>query len=155
VTDLPLPAAAIDSSAGPQGRGQTILVVEDEPAVLELTSRILRQGGYHVLEAATHQEALSLAAKHDFQLLLTDSIMPDMSGSELAERIDGLRPGRGVLFMSGYSEGALSARRLLDDGVTLVQKPFNRRTLLDSVSASLLALPGTVTQPHRDRGPAS
>ena len=93
VTDLPA-SAAPEGPALPQGQGETILVVEDEPAVLELTSRILRQGGYNVLEAATFHEALSLATSHDFHLLLTDSVMPEMSGSMLAERINELRPGR-------------------------------------------------------------
>jgi CheY-like chemotaxis protein len=137
ITDLPASASPIDAGAGPRGSGETILVVEDEPAVLELTSRILRQGGYVVLEAATYEQALSHAAGHDFQLLLTDSVMPEMSGSMLAERINELRPGRRVLYMSGYSDGVLSPRRLLDEQVTLIQKPFNRRTLLAHVSASL------------------
>ena len=119
----------------PRGDGETILVVEDEPAVLELTSRILRQGGYAVLEAATFQEALSLAATHDFQLLLTDSVMPHMSGSALAGRIDELRPGRAVLYMSGYSDGVLDPRRVFAEGATVLQKPFNRLTLLEHVRA--------------------
>jgi PAS domain S-box-containing protein len=137
VTAVPASASTVVPTAYTTGHGETILVVEDEPAVLELTSRILRQGGYAVLEATTFQEALSLAASHDFQLLLTDSVMPEMSGSVLAKRISQLRPGRGVLYMSGYSEGVLSPQRLLDDGVTLIQKPFDRRTLLEKVSAAL------------------
>jgi DNA-binding NtrC family response regulator len=89
------------------------------------------------LEAATFPEALSLATSHDFHLLLTDSVMPEMSGSALAEQVSVLRPGRRVLFMSGYSEGVLSPQRLLDNDMTLIQKPFSRRTLLETVSAAL------------------
>jgi PAS domain S-box-containing protein len=137
VTGVPAPPSTVAPTAYTEGHGETILVVEDEPAVLELTSRILREGGYAVLEAATFPEALSLATSHDFHLLLTDSVMPEMSGSALAEQVSVLRPGRRVLFMSGYSEGVLSPQRLLDNDMTLIQKPFSRRTLLETVSAAL------------------
>jgi CheY-like chemotaxis protein len=120
-----------------QGDGETILVVEDETAVLELTSRMLRQAGYTVLEAATCEDALSLAAGNDFQLLLTDSVMPHMSGRVLAQHIDVLKPGRAVLFMSGYSDGVVVPRGLLDRDSVLIQKPFDRRTLITHVQAAL------------------
>ena len=123
----------------PRGNGETILVVEDEPAVLELTSRILRQEGYHVLEAGTYEDALAIAATNDFELLLTDSVMPSMSGRVLAQQVSDLKPGRAVLFMSGYSAGVVMPQGVLERGATLVQKPFDRRTLLTSVQAALAA----------------
>ena len=121
------------------GKGETILVVEDEPAVLELTSRILRQSGYTVLEASNFEDALSLARLNDFQLLLTDSVMPHMSGRMLAQQIDTMRPGRAILFMSGYSEGVVVPQGLLDRGAPLIQKPFDRHTLITRVQAALNA----------------
>jgi PAS domain S-box-containing protein len=147
ISDRPAPAPAPSnrSETDSQGQGETILVVDDEPAVLQFTSRILRQNGYATLEAATFEEALSLAAAHDFQLLLTDSVMPHMSGSVLAERIDGLRPLRAVLYMSGYSDGVSSPQRLADQGVALLQKPFNRKTLLDRVHVELTKPPLATT----------
>jgi signal transduction histidine kinase len=139
------PATSLDAIvAAPRtdGQGETILVVEDELDVLELTSRILRQGGYEVLEACTFERALHLAASTDFQLLLTDSIMPHMSGRVLAARVAELRPGTAVLYMSGYSEGVLNPERALPDGVALIQKPFTARTLLEYVRNALGTGPG-------------
>ncbi|HMC07930.1 MAG TPA: response regulator, partial [Actinomycetota bacterium] len=148
-THAPASATQTITAAYPPSSGETVLVVEDEPAVLELTSRILRQNGYTLLEAATFGEALSLAATHDFQLLLTDSVMPQMSGRTLAERVNELRPERRVLYMSGYSEGVLSPQRVLDEGVALIQKPFNRRNLLGKVHAALSA-PPTASPNHSE-----
>ncbi len=135
------PATAIPTGAAPSskvtGNGETILVVDDDPSVLEVTSRVLRQSGYATLEALTFEEALTLAAAKDVQLLLTDSVMPHMSGRTLAERVAELKPGLPVLYMSGYSEGVLNPQHALDDGVTRIQKPFSSRTLLDTVRAAL------------------
>jgi signal transduction histidine kinase/ActR/RegA family two-component response regulator len=140
-TDSPVPTSSNGSKTDSRGTGETILVVDDEPAVLQFTSRILRQNGYATLEAATFEEALSLAAAHDFQLLLTDSVMPRMSGQVLAERIDQLRPGRAVLYMSGHSEVAPNARRVPKEGVPLLQKPFDQKALLERVHAELTKPP--------------
>ena len=141
---LYFPAAAPASAATPamaghdsRGNGETILVVEDEPAVLEVTSRILRQNGYTTLEAGTFEEALSLAASSDFQLLLTDSVMPRMSGATLAERVAELRPGLPVLYMSGYSEGAPAPQYAIDKEAARLQKPFDQQTLLEKVHTAL------------------
>jgi PAS domain S-box-containing protein len=135
-SDVPVDSA-MEAAPDAHGNGETILVVEDEAAVLELTSRILRHAGYTVLEAATFEVALSLAAANDFQLLLTDSVMPHMSGRVLAQQIDVLKPGRAVLFMSGYSEGVVIPQGLLDHYSDLIQKPFDRRTLITHVQAAL------------------
>jgi two-component system cell cycle sensor histidine kinase/response regulator CckA len=105
--------------------------------MLEVTSRMLRRNGYVVLEAAGYEEALSLADQHDFQLLLTDSVMPQMAGRELAKQIAELHPDRPVLFMSGYSDGVIGPRGVLERGAALLQKPFDEKTLLDSVSEAL------------------
>jgi PAS domain S-box-containing protein len=128
---------ASDDAPATIGHGETILIVEDEPAMLELTARMLRRNGYAVLEAAGHEQALALAADHDFQLLLTDSVMPLMAGRELADQIGELHPDRAVLFMSGYSDGVTGPEGLLDRGVTHLQKPFDEQTLLESVNRAL------------------
>ena len=102
-------AAAPDGrAAGPVGDGERVLVVDDERAVLEVTARVLRRGGYATLEANTREEALSLASSHGVELLLTDSVMPGMSGQVLADRVRELKPGLRVLRMSGYASGSIS-----------------------------------------------
>ncbi len=145
-------AAATPDPAAPhiRGNGETILVVDDEPGVLEVTSRILHQNGYTTLAAATFEEALSLAASHDFQLLLTDSVMPNMSGRTLAERVAELRPGLAVLYMSGYSQAMPGPSRGRTDGTASIQKPFNRQALLEAVHAALKAPPAA--SPGRSSG---
>jgi PAS domain S-box-containing protein len=136
-------APAIPASAAPGalGREATILVVDDEPSVLEVTSRILRQDGYTTIEAGTYEEALSVASSQDLQLLLTDCLMPGMSGATLAERVAELRPGVPVLYMSGYSAGLLSAERIRDGELAFVHKPFTAQALLDKVRATLSTPP--------------
>src|SRR5581483_11504624 len=114
---------------------EPILVVEDELAVLEVTARMLRRGGYLVVDAASGAEALSLAADNEFVLLLTDLVMPEISGLDLAERIKEIRPEVAVLFMSGYSQDVLGPKRVLDEGVALIQKPFTEQALLEKVGA--------------------
>jgi two-component system cell cycle sensor histidine kinase/response regulator CckA len=123
------------------GHGETILVVDDDLPVLESTSRILRKNGYATLEAGTYEEALALAASHDFQLLLTDSVMPRMSGVALAGRITRLRPGLAILYMSGYSEGTPGSQCVIGEEAARVQKPFDRQTLLEAVHAVLSTAP--------------
>jgi two-component system cell cycle sensor histidine kinase/response regulator CckA len=136
-TGAPAPAAPQHAAPGSGRQGGTILIVDDEPAMLEVASRILRKDGYATLEAGTCEEALALASSADFQLLLTDSVMPGMSGPTLAEHIAGLRPGLPVLHMSGNSAGVLSQDRIRDGELAFVQKPFNAHDLLEKVSAAL------------------
>ena len=121
--------------AAARGNGETVLVVEDQPAMLKLTCRILDANGYCTMAAPGPEEALRLAVDQDFDLLLTDLLMPDMSGPELAERIDALRPGRPVLFMSGYGEELLASQHMLPEGASFLQKPFTEETLLAEVHA--------------------
>jgi two-component system, cell cycle sensor histidine kinase and response regulator CckA len=119
--------------------GETVLVVEDEDALREVTRRILSRNGYEVLTAANGPEALKIV-EHTGQridLLLTDVIMPHMLGKELAGRMRELRPGLRVLYMSGYAQPVLASQGTLDPGVILVEKPFSEAALLDHVSEVL------------------
>jgi signal transduction histidine kinase len=141
----PAPAAPPVIAAN-RGSGETILLVEDEPAVLEVTARILRRNGYLVHPAATGAQALALAADREFDLLLTDQVMPEISGPELAQRIQQIRPKAAVLFMSGYSANVPGPRHAPAEGATLVRKPFTEQTLLDGIHACLTA-PGAVGAP--------
>jgi signal transduction histidine kinase len=124
-------------TAGARGRGETILVVEDEPAVLRAVTRILQRNDYSVLAATTGTEALALAVDHGFDLLLTDAVMPGMSGLELADRVRQTRPQASVLFMSGYSPDLAGSGRALPVDVPLVQKPFTERALLEAIRAAV------------------
>jgi two-component system cell cycle sensor histidine kinase/response regulator CckA len=134
------PASPEDAARG-LGHQAAILVVDDEPAVLEVTSRILRKNGYAVIEAGTYEKALAVASSQDFQLLLTDSLMPGMSGATLADRVTELKPGLPVLHMSGYCSGVLSPQRIRDGDLAFVQKPFSAQALLDKVRVALDAPP--------------
>ena len=103
--------------------------------------RILRRNGYVVVESGSPMKAVRIAAEERFDLLLTDVVMPEMSGRALAESVGGTCPDLRVLFMSGYSEGVLGPTRTLAERVTLVQKPFTEAALLAAVRAVLTAAP--------------
>jgi hypothetical protein len=135
-------AGAPDAAPGGRPHLATILVVDDEPAVLEVTGRILRKNGFTTLEAGTYEQALSLASSRDFQLLLTDSIMPGMTGATLAERITEMKPGMPVLHISGYSAGILDLESIRDGELAYIQKPFTAPALLEKVHAVLNTPPG-------------
>jgi CheY-like chemotaxis protein len=113
-------------------QGETILVVEDEEALREVTERIFTRDGYQVITAANGPEAIALAGSHDgdIHLLVTDVVMPKMLGKEVAERIRQIRPGIRVLYMSGYAQPVLASQGRLDPGVALVDKPFSATALL-------------------------
>jgi two-component system cell cycle sensor histidine kinase/response regulator CckA len=128
-----------DAAPGDRSYQATILVVDDEPALLEVTGRILRKNGYTTLHARTYEQALSLAASRDFQLLLTDSMMPGMTGATLAELITEMKPGMPVLHMSGYTAGELDPERIRDGEVAFIQKPFTAPALLEKVRSVLKA----------------
>jgi two-component system, cell cycle sensor histidine kinase and response regulator CckA len=133
----PTAAAQADAPAAARGRGATILIVDDEQPVLEITSRILRRDGYAILEACSYEEAVSMASSHDFQLLLSDRVMPRVPGAALAERVAELRPGVRVLHMSGYAAGMLDPPSIGDGEPAFIQKPFTGQALLDKVHAVL------------------
>ena len=117
------------------GHGQTVLVVEDEPAMREVTRRILESNGYQVVTAASGDEALEVLARQldHIDVLLTDVIMPRMQGKELADKVRVLQPAARVLFMSGYTQGLLGAQGVLEAEVQLIEKPFSETTLLSKL----------------------
>ncbi|HVQ93948.1 MAG TPA: ATP-binding protein [Mycobacteriales bacterium] len=134
-TAVPEPARPVVAPARrPPGR-QTVLVVEDEEAIREVTRRILTRNGYEVLTAATGAAAVELAERtdRDIHLLLTDVIMPAMLGREVAERVRAHRPHVQVLFMSGYAHPVLTSQGILDPGVVLVDKPFSEAGLITRI----------------------
>jgi CheY-like chemotaxis protein len=110
---------------------ETILLVEDEKGVRELAREYLHTCGYKVIEAEDGHTALELAAMHagTIHLLMTDVVMPGISGRELAERVKTLRPGTKVLFMSGYTDQSVVRHGILETDAVLLQKPFTMATL--------------------------
>jgi PAS domain S-box-containing protein len=119
--------------------GERILVVEDQDDVREVTVRILRRNGYSVLEASSAAEAIELAAGCAIDLVLTDVVMPTMTGQELVEHLRALTPSLPVLFMSGYAQGVLRHRDVPGKGVALIQKPFDDIGLLTRVQEVMAA----------------
>jgi signal transduction histidine kinase len=115
--------------------GETVLVVEDEEAMREVTRRILARNGHEVLVASSSLNALEIAAEYEgtIHLLVTDVVMPQMLGKEVAERVVGLRPDIRVLYMSGYAQPVLASQGTLDAGVELVEKPFTEAGLMTKV----------------------
>jgi PAS domain S-box-containing protein len=124
---------------GPRGRGETILVVEDEAAMLLSTIRILSASGYRVFAQSRPEDALALLEQEEprVDLLLTDVVMPVLSGAELSRRARAARPGLRVILMSGYSNEVVSHHADIDAGSALLQKPFTRSSLLGVVRATL------------------
>jgi PAS domain S-box-containing protein len=135
--------AGLPPPAAPQrGQGETVLVVEDEAAMREVTRRILARNGYHVVAVASGHEALTALTRHleHIDVLLTDVVMPHMQGRELANKIRILQPAARVAFMSGYTQGLLSSQGVLEPDVHLIEKPFSETTLLAKLR-EILATP--------------
>jgi PAS domain S-box-containing protein len=118
---------------------ETILLVEDEDMVRQVASRILARHGYTVLEAASGREALVVSREHagPIHLMLTDVVMPGMSGWETAENLRPQRPEMKVLFMSGHTENTIVHHGVLDPGVTFIQKPFRYNVLAQKIREML------------------
>jgi len=114
------------------GGNETILLVEDEPAILNMVRMMLERKGYSVLSAATPAEAIALAKIHadKIHLLMTDVVMPEMNGRDLARHLIAVYPDVKLLFMSGYTANVIAHQGVLDEGVSFIQKPFSRADLL-------------------------
>jgi CheY-like chemotaxis protein len=132
------PLAADPPAAAPRRlrtTSRTVLVVDDEPEVLELATEILRRVGYSVLQAADGAAALEVARRHEgeIHLLVTDMVMPGMSGRDLAERLRTLRNALPVLYISGYVQDASARAALASEHSAFVAKPFTPELLADRV----------------------
>jgi PAS domain S-box-containing protein len=121
----PIPLSVADCG------GETILLVEDEPMVRQMASEVLRAHGYEILVAASGEEALSLAesATKPIDILVTDVVMPQMSGKQVADTLLARQPTLKVLYVSGYTEDAIVHHQVLQEGITLLPKPFTPLTL--------------------------
>jgi PAS domain S-box-containing protein len=152
------PAAPIQKKAQPM---ETILVVEDEANLRRMACHYLETQGYKILEAGDGAAAVQICVAHTgpIHLLLTDVIMPGMNGHEVAKRVVSLRSSTKVLYMSGYAENAIGHNGTLDEGITLLQKPFTLQALkekvrevLDSEKSVEVQMPGHVTERSTSSG---
>jgi CheY-like chemotaxis protein len=129
----------LDSPGLPRGT-ETILLAEDDPSLLEMSAGLLRRLGYTVLTAENGLQALGLGQQRNtghIDLLLTDVVMPHMTGTELSDRIKSIYPHTKIIFTSAYTENAIFHQGILNEGVTLLQKPFTPSTLAQKVRAVL------------------
>ncbi|HEX4995762.1 MAG TPA: response regulator, partial [Methylomirabilota bacterium] len=152
----PRPGAAPEATLTP-GRGETILLVEDAQRVRAVVREILEMSGYVVLEARQGAEALEISNRHagPIHLLVTDVVMPQMSGRELAQRLATLRPELKVLYMSGYTDDAIVRHGVLASGIAFLSKPFTPnalalkvREVLDGVADGAAAGPSVTPGGH-------
>ncbi len=132
------PAAAVTTET-PEGHGETVLLVEDEASILNMSRDMLKSLGYNVLTAAAPGEALRRVKSHagEIQLLLTDVVMPEMNGRDLAKLLGEIIPGLKCLFSSAYTANVIAHRGILDKGVHFLQKPFSRKELAIKVREAL------------------
>lgn len=136
LTQEQMPDAVAEVKPSSQNNGtEVVLVAEDEPAVRAIAVRMLSKLGYSVLKAATGEEGLRLAKEHvgPIHLLVTDVVMPQMSGKELVERLKLIRPRTKVLFISGYTDNDIHHHGILDEDVAFLQKPFSEAALAKKV----------------------
>jgi CheY-like chemotaxis protein len=134
--------SAIGATAGarPVLRGtETILLVEDDDQVRRLARTILERNGYRVIEATNGSDAIGLAGDttFEFDLLLTDVVMPRTSGRQVAEQITAIRPSIIVVYMSGYTDDAILRHGVIGEGVSFVEKPLIPNALLTKVREAL------------------
>jgi two-component system, cell cycle sensor histidine kinase and response regulator CckA len=142
---LPSVDAAADESgpgpvlAAPAAGSETILLVEDETVVRQLVAEILETTGYTVLQAGDGPSALELLRRHaePVELLVTDVVMPGMSGPEVANAVTAMRPGMQVLYTSGYTDQAIGHHGVLEPGIAFLQKPFSADDLTTKVRGLL------------------
>ncbi|WP_024335781.1 hybrid sensor histidine kinase/response regulator [Desulfotignum balticum] len=121
------------------GGTETILLVEDDPAILRMTRSMLERNGYSVISAATPRQALTAMKNHagTIDLLLTDVIMPEMNGQDLAEKITAINPVIKRLFMSGYTADIITHHTILNDSAAFIQKPFSMADLAEKLRGLL------------------
>ncbi len=126
-------------AVSPKRQGATILLVEDDDIMRSLTRQTLQEHGYSVIEANDGQSALEWVEAHAerIDLLLTDVVMRRMSGPELVDRLGALRPNLKVVYMSGYTGELIAQREVLQRGITLLEKPFSRASLLNTIHSTL------------------
>ncbi|HEX5529195.1 MAG TPA: ATP-binding protein, partial [Methylomirabilota bacterium] len=141
-SDRPRTSAGYAQPGALPGSGELILIAEDEEQVRKVAARALTEAGYRVLEAANGREALEQVARarEPVRLVLTDVVMPEMSGRELAERLALLLPGTPVLFTSGYTDGEIFRRGLLAPQADLLDKPFSPDAVVRAVRERLAPL---------------
>jgi PAS domain S-box-containing protein len=141
------PHSADAAAPAPHGLA-TILLVEDEPALLRLSARMLAKLGYAVLAAAGPAEALRLHAEHGgrVDLLLTDVVMPETNGRDLAAKLTATQPDLHCLFMSGHTADVIAVGGRLEPGTSFIQKPFTMQELAGAIRAALDAEPSGVVQ---------
>jgi PAS domain S-box-containing protein len=138
-TDEPSAPTTRAAVASPVRGRETLLLVEDEALILRMAKRVLTELGYTVLTASDGREALEVLERHvgDVQLLITDVVMPRMSGRELAARVTALRPNVRVLYSSGYTADAIGEDGVLGDGINFLAKPYMPSKLADAVRDAL------------------
>jgi len=146
--------AAEEAAENARPGSETILLVEDEEAVRKLVRRTLERQGYHLLVAAGGADAVRIAEQHKglIHLLITDVIMPHMSGRETAERLKALRPGLHVLYVSGYTETTVARTGALAAGELFLQKPFTPQALVRRVRELLDRANGQPQPPKTEGG---
>jgi len=127
---------------------ETILLVEDALRVRAVVREILEMNGYSVLEARHGAEAIEISERHrgPIQLMVTDVVMPQMSGRELAQRLQPVRPDMRVLYMSGYTDDAIVRHGVLGEGIAFLSKPFTPDALALKVREVLEAPPRTAAE---------
>jgi PAS domain S-box-containing protein len=137
--DEPAEIAAVIPAAAPRVGDETILLVEDETVVRQLVAEILESSGYTVMQAGDGPSALELLRRHSgtLDLLLTDVVMPGMSGPEVAQAVTSMRPGTQVLYTSGYTDSAIGHHGVLEPGIAFLQKPFSANDLTRKVRVLL------------------
>jgi PAS domain S-box-containing protein len=129
----------ISTSKIPKGKGETVLLVEDEKAVLKMTVTMLEGLGYTVIPAGLPEEALEIVRNYpgEIHLLLTDLVMPQMNGRELVEKVEEIKPSMKCLFMSGYTADIVIIQDVTEKGLLFIQKPFSMQTLAERVHKAL------------------
>lgn len=135
------PVESTEQAAGEPltGGNETVLLVEDEPMMLEIGQGMLETLGYRVLPAGSPAEAVRLAEEHrgEIHLLMTDVVMPEMNGRDLASELESIHPGTKFLFMSGYTANVIAHHGILEEGINFIQKPFSMKNLAAKIRQAL------------------